>query len=48
MLIANQFETTDGRTVTQYLTKRLWKVTDGKCTRTFWDFVDYMRYMTEV
>lgn len=48
MLICEQFITIDGRTVTKYLTQKLWTVCIGGYTRRFRDELDYLRYMTEI
>lgn len=47
MLIADQFETTDGRIVTKFLIVQRWEVCTGKVTRTFDNALDYQRYMTK-
>ena len=47
MLIADQFETINGRIVTKFLIVQRWEVYTGKVTRTFDDALDYQRYMTK-
>ena len=47
MLIADQFETTDGRIVTKFLISKRWEVYTGKVTRVFYKFGEYLRYMTK-
>jgi hypothetical protein len=46
MLIAEQFQTTDGRTVTKFFTRNLWTVSAGGFTRKFYQLSDFLRYMT--
>ena len=47
MLIANQFKTTNGRIVTEFLISKRWEVYTGKVTRIFSNAIDYQRYMTK-
>jgi hypothetical protein len=47
MIICEQFITSDGRTVTKFLTRNLWTVSNGKTTRKFYRVSDYLRYMTK-
>lgn len=47
MLICEQFQTTDGRTVTKFFTRDLWAVSADGFTRKFYRLSDFLRYMTK-